>query len=114
MSNQRTQLQPNHWGKSGIALLAIGVVMIFTNPNREEYNNYASETIVNKLQQDCQGELCKIVKPVLPIGKPVFKGIIDSTTKQKNLVICSLYTTELPGKTIKTIGVFGNFITFQY
>jgi Domain of unknown function (DUF4359) len=113
MSNQPTQLQPNHWGKGGIALLTMGVVMIFTNPNREAYNHYASETLVGQLQKDCQGELCSVINPLLSMGKPVLRGIIDSTTKQQNLVICSLYTTELPGKTVKTLGLFGNFITFQ-
>jgi Domain of unknown function (DUF4359) len=39
-------------------------------------------------------------------------AIAIAAIDRQNLLVFSIYTTEIPGKTFTTVGVFGNFLTF--
>lgn len=116
-------------GKATFALLLFGGVMFFSNPNEDSYASYAA----NKISKEIPDALCKT--PELPlwlrnIGKTAadtcksglkaiatdnngFEELITQSTKRDNYQLISIYTTELPGYTVKTVGAFGNFITFN-
>ena len=122
MSNQPTQLQNNNnnnnnnvkLGTGAIALFILGGAMLITNPKQDEYVNYASVTLIEQIQKECQGDLCGFINPLIALGKPAIKPALDLSTKRQNFVLFSIYTTELPGKTYKTLGLFGNFIPVQF
>jgi Domain of unknown function (DUF4359) len=118
-------------GKSAIAIAAISGVMLFTNPNKEAYADYASVKFVVEIKTAiCRGPelpnsdwLQKISSIVGGVCKGAFntagslgynpiKNFVNTGTTRKNLLVFSIYTTEIPGKTFTTIGVFGNFLTF--
>jgi Domain of unknown function (DUF4359) len=113
-----------------IALISLGGIMLFTNPGKEEYNDYA----YTKLNTEIESNFCK--KPELPkflqgVGSAVgdacqaaikqgilvtkndIKKVIDDTTTRQNFIVLSIYTTDISGRTFRTAGAFGNFFTFQ-
>jgi hypothetical protein len=117
----------NHFLKPGmLAFGAIAGVMVVTNPSKESYVDYfvtkmpdqvcALSSTGNSNHSNWTGatatELCK---GAIGIGSYVLRdkieGFVKQETKPQNLVLFSFYTTRLPGKTIKTVGVFGNFVT---
>lgn len=117
-------------GKAAFAFLLLGGVMFFSNPNEDTYASYATK----KLSNEIPNSICK--QPELPLwlrnfGKTTsdacksglaagigtqgnsFKEFIAQSTKRDNYQVISIYTTEIPGYTVKTVGAFGNFITLQ-
>jgi hypothetical protein len=102
-------------------VLGIGV-MAFTNPNQEQYLQYASEQIIQKLPQDfCENSqlqklfdfanrdlsrLCKSGLDLgLNIGKESVKKIIDINTQRQNFILLSLYTTNIGNRQYQTTGL---------
>ncbi|MEG3435873.1 DUF4359 domain-containing protein [Pannus brasiliensis CCIBt3594] len=107
--------------KGAIALGGLAVVMGATNPGQATYTEYASEHLLDKAGKvACERvSLCDATKDMPVIAKnmlknQILKPAIEASTRQQNLGVFSLYTTEVPGvATIKTLGVFGNFFTFS-
>lgn len=115
-----------------IAFAAGLVVMAMTNPARPIYVDYATEQLVQELKQTlCDRRTQEIRIPDLPafelpqgeecrsllaagdlLGRGLLKTWIDHTTTRQNFVLFSVYTTQTPGKTFKTVGMFNNFVTF--
>ena len=105
-----------------LALITLASVMFFTNPQKKDYQNYASEKLAGELQTSvCKKE--DLDKDVLNFCQSNFvkglisdnflvKQLIDSNTEHQNFIILSIYNTKTPEKNFKTIGAFGNFITF--
>lgn len=101
-----------------LSLLAVvGITMFITNPSEEKYAHYAAKQVINNsseiiIEKFCQGnDLC--IKIVIIGGLPakqILIPIIESTTKHDDLKLFSIYTTEVPGLQVTTIGVFNNFI----
>lgn len=110
----------------GIILAAIGIGMGVTNPKPEAYTEYMSEKLL------AQGEnfLCKETKacnqnaPVIlqsavtlfkgKIARPAIERVIEQSTTHQNLLLFSLYNTEVPDVgSIKTIGIFNHFFTYS-
>lgn len=114
-------------GKGAIALAILAGVMGFSNPPREDYLHYASDKLSTRIKdsncqeskipefmKDLSGSIvggCQFL--VTTPGKAIIKAFVDNSTKRQNLVIFSLYTTELSGRKYQTIGAFGNFLTFS-
>lgn len=114
----------NHLGKGAIALVILAGVMGFTNPPREEYLSYASGTMATELKQsmckesripeflgDFAQSLVGACKSVLTSERNTIERLIDNSTHRQNLIIFSIYTTEIVGHKYHTIGAFGNFLT---
>jgi Domain of unknown function (DUF4359) len=119
------------FGKIALGLLVVAGAMFFTNPNKDAYANYAANKFADVIQKDvCKGtklpegkdweevgqiasSACKsnVVKKVA-FSNFIVKGLISSNTEQQNLLFLSFYTTEAPGNTFRTVGAFGNFLTF--
>jgi uncharacterized protein YceK len=101
--------------KGGIALTGLAIVMGFTNPQQEAYNDYASQRLMKNAQKEmCNAfNYCESGEPPAFIKNTLIKPAISAATKQQNLGIFSIYTTELLGLRTKTLGVFGNFLTYS-
>jgi hypothetical protein len=102
--------------KSGMALAGLAVLMGLTNPKQDSYSDYASEKLITGAQKEiCQEfKYCESGEPPTLLKNTIIKPAINASTQRQNLVIFSLYTTELPGiKTYKSIGAFGNFMTYS-
>jgi hypothetical protein len=110
-----------------VGLGAIALAMALTNPQKEKYLEYASvklsediQNVVckspeNKSPKDILGNLTNLVADVCKIGIDsqdiLVKKLIEPRTQHQNMVFFSVYTTEIPGRTYKTIAVFNNFFT---
>ncbi|MGF1522397.1 MAG: DUF4359 domain-containing protein [Leptolyngbyaceae cyanobacterium] len=112
--------------------LLIGLIaMMVTNPGKPAYTNYASERLPEELKQGCSelkediwvgsvfklptGDLCKsLVGGADLVGRSAIKLIIERSTERQNFGIFSIYTTTVPGRTVKTVGIGRRFITFYH
>ncbi|MBW4518404.1 MAG: DUF4359 domain-containing protein [Scytolyngbya sp. HA4215-MV1] len=111
-------------------LLAFGVItssMVVTNPSEEVYVNYFVAEMPNAVckevnfadatppnqAQDIGMSLCR---GAFGIGNTLFRQQLREKVKQEtkhhNFGVYSIYSTQLSGRSIKTIGAFGNFLTF--
>jgi uncharacterized protein YceK len=101
--------------KGGIALTGLAIVMGFTNPQQEAYNDYASKRLMKNAHKEMckQFNYCESDEPPAFIQDTIIKPAISKFTKQQNLGIFSVYTTEALGFRTKTLGVFGNFLTYS-
>ncbi|NJK49545.1 DUF4359 domain-containing protein [Candidatus Gracilibacteria bacterium] len=101
--------------KGGIALAGLAVIMGVTNPRQEAYNDYASQRLMTNAQEEMCKEFnyCRSGEPPSFIKNTLIKPAISASTNQQNLGIFSIYTTELFGFKTKTLGVFGNFLTYS-
>jgi hypothetical protein len=84
-----------------IAILALVIILVNTNPKQEEYVNWATQ----QLTED-KGILLRLGADHL--AKPV----IQSATETSNFVIFSIYKTSMPHKdeNVTTIGFLNQFI----
>jgi hypothetical protein len=112
--------------KVGVILTILGVVMGVTNPQSEAYQKYAAEKLLNQGEtafceqtQTCnQDSTPGLLKDALnaakkKVAQPALEKAIARTTERKNLILLSLYTTDIPGVgQMKTVGVFGQFLTY--
>ncbi|MFH7031047.1 MAG: DUF4359 domain-containing protein [Heteroscytonema crispum UTEX LB 1556] len=113
-----------------IALVALGTVMLLTNPSKADYTDYAYNTLKTQIQGAiCQrpqlpeslrgaaavaGNFCKnVIATGVVVTRGDIKNIIENTTSRQNLLVLSLYTTDISGYTVRSVGAFGNFLTYQ-
>ncbi len=111
-------------GKVAIALTLVAAGMAFTNPARDKYLTYAS----TKLETELQSNMCKdsrvpqalsgitdsligSCKNLLTSQRGTMEQLLDTKTQRQDLVVASIYTTEVGEKSYQTVGVFGNFVT---
>lgn len=120
--------------KKNVLIVASGLLigataLMVTNPGESAYVDYAAERLAKTSQQSCDelnGNLNLLSLFSLPtrdfcksfwgnadlMGRGAVKLAIKTTTEPKNLGILSIYTTQAFGRTVKTVGIGGNFITF--
>lgn len=85
-----------------IIVIAIILLMAFTNPTKAEYVDWASNKLNEAVGED---------NTLASIGIELFgNSVISSTTNKKSLLIGSLFTTTYEEQEVKVIGIFGNFI----
>ena len=112
----------------GLALGLLSCIsLMISNPNQARYTTYAAEQVDEWLHDKCgtaQGNL-QVALLSIPLkdlcqgavqlgGKGVEFGIEKMTQPRKNYGFFSLYITEIPTQgTFKTLGIGGQFITFQ-
>lgn len=102
--------------KGGVALTVVAIIMGFTNPQQESYNDYASNKLIKKAEKGLckQFGYCDSGEPPVFVKNVIIKPAINASTQRQNLVLFSLYKTELPGLgTYKSLGAFGNFVTYS-
>jgi Domain of unknown function (DUF4359) len=97
--------------------LLLGGTLVATNPNKDAYTDYALEKLCEYPNFPPQvaaqfQETCK--NTVSPggglLGRDRIKNMILSRTQRQNFFLFSIYTTEVFGRTVTSVGVFGTFV----
>lgn len=116
---RNTRSQSNNKLPVFIGLGAIALVLIFTNPSKDKYLQYASgsspKSCTSQSSQSGQSDPVKqdLEKAVLDMCKEVQAwgtGTIGDITTRQNLLFFSIYSTNLGGYKSSTIGILGTFI----
>lgn len=110
-----------------VGLVAVsGIALALTNPGQAAYDEFATQKITDFVLQDvCQtpqsGALPDILGSVLSEGcraiatsrRAEIKSFVANNTQRQNFILFSLYTTELPTRSVKTVGIFNQFFIYQ-
>lgn len=112
-------------GKGAIALAILAGTMVFTNPPRQDYINYASDQLSTEIKKSiCQqsqvpdflsgisNALVNSCNSLVSTQRDLIKRVVDQSTTRQNAILFSVYTTDLAGYRYQTLGGFGNFLTF--
>ena len=115
----------------GGSVLIGAMAMMISNPGQSAYVDYATERLSKELKQDCDQleddvhvggvvtlptrDLCRsFIGSADFLGRGAVKLVIDGSTARKNFGIFSIYTTELPGRSFKTLGIGRQFLMFHH
>jgi hypothetical protein len=104
----------------GIAVAGIGVVLALTNPSPITYHRYAAKTVSLFVMRDlCEGrsQPPKILEAyttegcqaIASQGENAILSFIENNTDYQNFILFSLYTTELPVRSLRVLGIFNKF-----
>lgn len=116
----------------GGSLAILGTLLAITNPGKPAYYQYVTDKFMEPLaeSESCEEfeqkigllkgaaeiptkDLCKFaIGGFTHLARPVVKEALKSATNRRNLGLFSIYTTEVPGKKVQTIGIAKQFITF--
>ncbi|MDF5733128.1 MAG: DUF4359 domain-containing protein [Rhizonema sp. PD38] len=108
-------------------LAALGIVMAKTNPTQAEYEEYAVQKLTKYLKTDFCKKTPTILESLIHFNcnkfvdsaQPQMRGIITTSTQRQDLIIVSIYITNLklnsllPSYKIETIGAFDKFYTYN-
>lgn len=121
----RAKSSGGYIGKGAIALAILAGTMVFTNPPREDYINYASDQLSTELKKSiCQesqvpdflrgfsNTLVNSCNSLVSTQRDLIKKVLDQSTTRQNAILFSVYTTEIAGYRYQTLAGFGNFLTF--
>ncbi|MEB3279811.1 MAG: DUF4359 domain-containing protein [Lyngbya sp.] len=118
----------NILGRGAIVLTILAGTMSLTNPTREEYLNYASGRLITEAKENwCKeanlpeflngisGSLVDACQSVVTNQREWIKENINKGTERQNAILFTIYTTDFDfvDKRYRTIGVFGNFLSFS-
>ena len=110
----------------GVGLLAGAIALVFTNPSRSAYLDYAAERLPETIEQDCKRfdrevnladflelssqALCgSLAQGIDFMGRGLVRQAVKVSTERQNWGVLSVYETQLPGRTTKTVGIAGRF-----
>ncbi|GBE75494.1 hypothetical protein myaer87_27210 [Microcystis aeruginosa NIES-87] len=89
----------------GVVLGGIAGILLTTNPNRQDYEQYASQRLTSYLKDnvcaraqaspEVQALLRGYCKMLVDTGHPFLQEAITTNTSRKNFLIFSVYQTEL-------------------
>ncbi len=116
------------WQLLGISVITSTVLLLGTNPNQSAYTSYAAENLPKHLKKTNCDELeghfsfgffsgqtkdaCKsAINGADSIGRGIIQFFIDQSTERTNLHVLSIYTTEVFGRKITTLGIGQQFWT---
>lgn len=124
----------------GLAIAAVGIGMAVMNPGRDAYNDYATARLSDYLNRevclntdDILGiDLEDACTDLISENQDELRELISDNTQRSNYGVLSLYQTNLsahgllpaevrsflppqllPAYQFKTVGVFGNFMTYE-
>lgn len=128
-------IAPEQWQKTlagtCAAILLLGAGLVATNPTPATYENYLVGQIENRLLQECSkagmnllgavaNTACLGVSKVSsPYLRQSIQPVVSSNTTRHNLVVASIYQTELEVPELKfsgkvsAIGAFNTFLVYQ-
>jgi hypothetical protein len=116
-------------GSLGLAVL--GLAMALTNPAPDHYEDFVVEQLKNKLQSECgraSNELLGVLanatcRTMTVMGEPYFKQtvkpLVTAGTKRYDLLLFSIYVTELSvpqlsfSGRVESIGAFNSFLVYR-
>jgi Domain of unknown function (DUF4359) len=113
----------------GAIAVAVGGILLTTNPNRSDYEQYATREITGYLKKgvcdkaqaslEVQGLARGYCKALVDTGRPLLQEAIASGTTRKNFILFSVYQTELsfpdpvPSYQFSTIAFLEKFFTYE-
>ena len=114
-------------GTLGMVLLGLGAIAFVTNPGEAEYKRYANQTLKthlkNKVCPQAKQELgawaegqCNLL---VDAASPYLTEVVARQTQRQNFLLFSIYQADLslpdplPAYHIETIGILGNYYTYQ-
>lgn len=113
-------------GKMAIFLAILAGTMALTNPNRQDYLEYASVQLSQEVKKSWCNEaevpgvlrgfsnmIVDTCNTLVTSQRGAIRAFIDNSTHRKNAMIFSIYTSELFNHRYRTLALFGNFITFS-
>jgi hypothetical protein len=114
-----------------LGTLGIVGVLFMTNPAPDLYAeaiasemlSQAPDAVCSQLEALRTEQTTSLIEPLVTICKSTggygafllhskVKDFVKSQTTRQNLIVCSVYTTNLPGKTVKAIGILNNFVPY--
>jgi hypothetical protein len=102
----------------GMVFLALGTILMLTNPGPKQYEDFATEQLILYLKENvCQpkspdlgsalkSQMCNLM---VDTGKKQVPQVIAKTTQRHNYLLLSIYETHLYAYNIETIGIFNHF-----
>ena len=111
----------------GIGILGLGAIALITNPGEAGYQKYAEETLKNHFKDKVCDEVSKDLgawlegqcQILVDIASPNLSQVVSQQTKRQNFFLFSIYQADfplpspLPKYHVETIGILGNFYTYQ-
>ena len=112
-------------------LLAIGILGacglgFLTNPDRDAYETYAVDRVGSLAKDQCDraaaGLGALIQEPcraAIEAYKPQIRPLLSATTKRQNLLMFSIYRSDISVPAVnfdgrvESIGIFNNFFTYK-
>ena len=112
-------------------LLAIGTLGacglgLLTNPDRNAYENYAVDRVGNLAKDQCDRATAGLgsilqgpCRAAIDIYKPQIRPLLSATTNRQNLLMFSIYRSDISLPAIgfdgrvESIGIFNNFFTYK-
>ncbi|MGV2831159.1 DUF4359 domain-containing protein [Myxosarcina sp. GI1(2024)] len=111
---------------AGIVSIGLGAIAFLTNPQQQDYREYAAHTLNAHLKEFCQqpnnvaGEwLQNHCYTLVDTARPYLAATIDTHTLRHNFFLFSIYQTNLPipapitSYQVETIGIFNNFYVYK-
>lgn len=114
-------------GIGGIITIALGAIAFSTNPGELGYQKYANATLKTQLKEKVCTQVTEDLGAWLEgqchilvyTASPYLAEVISQQTKRQNFLLFSIYQADLPLPSplpnyhLETIGVLGNFYTYQ-
>ena len=111
----------------GIGILGLGAIALITNPGEAGYQKYAEATLKNHFKDKVCDEVSKDLgawlegqcQILVDIASPNLSQVVNQQTERQNFFIFSIYQADfplpspLPKYHVETIGILGNFYTYQ-
>ena len=112
---------------AGAIVLGLGAIAFFTNPGQQRYRQYADailktelqDRVCTKVSEDLtrwlEGQCYILVSTAIPY----LAEVITQQTTRHNFLLFSIYQADLPLPSplptyhIETLGILGNFYTYQ-
>ena len=113
----------------GVVLGGIAGILLTTNPNRQDYEQYASQRLTSYLKDhvcaraqasiEVQALLRGYCKMLVDTGHPFLQEAITTNTTRRNFLIFSVYQTELlfppplPSYQFSTVGFLNKLYIYE-
>ena len=112
---------------AGIMLIGLGAIAFLTNPQEQSYQRYADATLKDRLKEKVCAQVTEELgawlesqcHTVVNASSPYLAQVVSQQTTRKNFLLFSIYQADLPLPTplpdyhIETLGILGNFYTYQ-
>lgn len=108
----------------GIGLGFLIILLAVTNPSREAYLEYATFKLADDVKEEIcgakdlknlLGEVANLIAGICRTGVDVqrekIRDFISNASRRRNLVIFSIYRTDVLDRRYTTIAILGNFHT---
>ena len=114
-------------GIGGMIVIGLGAIAFLTNPGQQGYQKYVDAAIKNQMKDKVCNQVTEEVNPwlegqchiLINTASPYLAQVVNQQTKRQNFFLFSIYQADiplpspLPSYHLETIGVLGNFYTYQ-